>query len=281
MSKAIAAALSAGMSNGVASEPRLSVIVITLNEEACIERCLRSVSFADEIIVVDSGSTDQTCEIARALGARVIVTDDWLGFGTQKNRALAAANGTWVLSLDADEWVDPALAAEIGATLRDPGDRAGFEIPRRSRFCGRIVHHGSWSPDWVLRLFRRDCGRFTYSIVHEKVLLDGRTGRLRQALEHDCISDLTDAREKITSYSGAAATELRKKGAERSVRKAFWRSLWTYFHCYVIKLGLLDGSVGLLVAAYSASQTYRKWSDAPTLSAKAPVRRVPVPSKSR
>jgi len=109
----------------------LSVIVITFNEEACIERCLRSVSFADEIVVVDSNSTDRTRDIARELGAKVILTKDWPGFGAQKNRALAAATGDWVFSLDADEWVGPPLAAEIKATVANPRDRVGFEIPRR------------------------------------------------------------------------------------------------------------------------------------------------------
>jgi len=254
--------------------PMLSVIVITFNEEACIERCLRSVSFADEIVVVDSNSTDRTRDIARELGAKVILTKDWPGFGAQKNRALAAATGDWVFSLDADEWVEPPLAAEIKATVANPRDRVGFEIPRRSRFCGRVVRHGSWSPDLVLRLFRRDCGSFSKVPVHEKVLLDGPMGRLVQPMEHDCITDLLDAHKKIRLYSAISASNLRGMGKKCSLSKAFLRSLWTYFYCYVIRLGILDGSTGILVAGYSASNTYWKWASVP--STKAEV----VPSES-
>src|ERR1700690_2598372 len=124
--------------------PRLSLIVITKNEEAAIGRCLGSANFVDEIVVVDNGTTDKTAEIARALGARVIVTPDWPGFGPQKNRALDQATGDWVLSLDADEWIEPMLAAEIRAAIARADAADGYEIPRLSRFCGRIVRHGDW-----------------------------------------------------------------------------------------------------------------------------------------
>ena len=133
---------------------KLSVVVITKDEEAAIGRCLDSVRWADEIVVLDSGSTDRTVEIAREHGARVEVSADWPGFGPQKNRALALAGGEWVLSLDADEWVPEDLAAEIRAAIVSPDGHAGFELPRSSSFCGREMRHSGWWPDHILRLFR-------------------------------------------------------------------------------------------------------------------------------
>ena len=257
--------------------PKLSVIVITLNEEPCIERCLRSVDFADEIIVVDSGSTDRTREIAGAMGAKVHVTEDWPGFGVQKGRALAAATGDWVLSLDADEWVDAPLAVEIKKAIADPRGCAGFEIPRKSRFCGRVVNHGSWSADYVLRLFRRDAGRFTDYPVHEKVVLRGNLSRLSHPLEHECITDLGDAHRKIRMYAEASAKHIKSMGKKGSTTKALLHSAWAYLNSYVIRFGMLDGAAGLLVAGYCASYTYSKWAALPSGScADVPVGETPA-----
>ncbi|RWL48136.1 MAG: glycosyltransferase family 2 protein [Mesorhizobium sp.] len=257
--------------------PKLSVIVITLNEEACIERCLRSVGFADEIVVVDSGSTDRTREIAGAMGAEVHVTEDWPGFGVQKGRALAAVTGDWVLSLDADEWVDASLATEIKKAIADPRGCAGFEIPRKSRFCGRVVNYGSWSADYVLRLFRRDAGRFTDYPVHEKVVLRGNLSRLSRPLEHDCVTDLGDAHRKIQMYAQASSTHMENMGKKGSITKAILHSAWAYLNSYVIRFGMLDGAVGLLVAGYCATYTYSKWSAAPSAGrADIPVRENPA-----
>src|SRR5690554_5647688 len=146
----------------------LSVIIITKNEAHNIGDCLDSVAFADECIVVDSGSTDDTCAIARAKGARVVQTDDWPGFGPQKNRALDLATKTWVLSLDADERVTPELAREIQTSIHDSA-LDGYRIARLSNFCGRWIRHSGWWPDYVLRLIRRGKGRFTDSLVHESI----------------------------------------------------------------------------------------------------------------
>jgi glycosyltransferase involved in cell wall biosynthesis len=234
--------------------------VIARNEEASIGRCLRSAAFADEMLVVENGSSDKTADIAHRCGARVISTPDWPGFGAQKNRALAAATGDWVLSLDADEWIEEDLAAEIKAAIAAPKGLDGYEIPRRSRFCGRVVRYCGWQPDYVLRLFRRDKGRFTNDTVHEKVKLSGRLGRLSTPIEHDSITDLDDAHDKIGRYSAAAAAQLIEKGARGSVAKALSHSVWAFLYTYLAKLGFLDGSVGVMVAAYRASYTYQKWA---------------------
>ena len=152
----------------------LSVILIAKDEEACIARALRSVDWADEIVVVDSGSTDRTVDIAREHGAKVTVTADWPGFGPQKNRALDLATGDWVLSLDADEWLTAESAEEIRRVVAAAeASAAAYRMPRRSSFCGRFMRHSGWWPDYVVRLFRRGRARFSDDSVHERVIVDG------------------------------------------------------------------------------------------------------------
>jgi glycosyltransferase involved in cell wall biosynthesis len=240
--------------------PRLSLIVITKNEEAAIARCLRSANFADEIVIVDHGSTDKTAEIARALGARVSVTPDWPGFGPQKNRALGHATGDWVLSLDADEWIEAALADEIRAAIARADAADGYEIPRRSRFCGKIVRHGDWRGDRVLRLFRRGHGRFSDDHVHERVIVEGRIERLSSPLEHDSITDPADAADKIDRYATAAAAQLAAEGKTSSAAKAALRGGAAFLRSYIFRLGFLDGRTGLQVADYNRRYTYEKWA---------------------
>jgi glycosyltransferase involved in cell wall biosynthesis len=239
--------------------PRLSLIVITKNEEAAIERCLRSVAFADEIVVVDSGSTDKTVAIAQSLGARVIETPDWSGFGPQKNRALDNASGDWVLSLDADEWIETPLAEEIRTVIAQADAAGGYEISRRSRFCGRIVRYCGWSPDYVLRLFRREQGRFSNDKVHEHVEVAGPLMRLKNPIEHDSITDLADAEDKIERYSKAAAAQLIAKGKKSSYAKAWLRGLGAFLRTFVFRLGFLDGKTGWRVANYNRRYTFEKW----------------------
>ena len=182
----------------------LSVIVITRNEAAHIGDCLDSVAFADEIIVLDSGSTDATREIARARGARVEVAPDWPGFGPQKNRALALATGDWVLSIDADERVTPELAGAIRQAIGAPAAEA-YRIARLSNFCGRWIRHSGWWPDYVVRLFRREAGRFTDAAVHERVEVRGRTGTLSGHFLHYPYATLEVFIDKINRYSTEAA----------------------------------------------------------------------------
>lgn len=233
--------------------------MITKNEEAAIGRCLRSTAFADEIVVVDNGSTDKTTEIARALGARVIEATDWPGFGPQKNRALDAAGGDWVLSLDADEWIEPPLADEIRSVIARADTADGYEMPRRSRFCGKIVRHCGWSPDYVLRLFRRERGRFSDDKVHEHVDVAGPLKRLKNPIEHDSITDLADAEDKIERYSKAAATQLIAKGKKSNLTKAWLRGLGAFLRTFILRLGFLDGKTGWMVANYNRRYTFKKW----------------------
>jgi hypothetical protein len=240
--------------------PLLSLIVITRNEEASIERCLRSAAFADEIVVVDNHSADKTVEIARRLGAKVISAPDWPGFGPQKNRALEAATGEWVLSLDADEWIEQPLADEIKAAMRDPAAADGYEMPRRSRFCGKVVGHCGWWPDYVLRLWRRGRGRFVDAPVHERVEVEGKVSRFTSPIEHEAIIDLADARDKSKRYAAAAAAELVSQGKRSSRTKARIRAGAAFVRTYVWRAGFLDGATGFHVARYNSDYTYQKWA---------------------
>src|ERR1700730_17012353 len=162
--------------------PRLSAIIIAKNEARNIGACLDTLAFCDERIVVDGDSDDGTPEIARAKGARVTAAA-WPGFGAQKNFALSLAGGDWVLSIDADERVTPALAQAIESAMGRPGTD-GYEVPRRSSFLGREMRHSGWSPDYVLRLFRRGHARFSDDLVHERIICDGPVGRLAEPLLH-------------------------------------------------------------------------------------------------
>jgi glycosyltransferase involved in cell wall biosynthesis len=235
------------------------LIVITRNEQGSIERCLRSAAFADEVVVVDNHSADKTVEIARALGAKVIEAPDWPGFGPQKNRALDAATGEWVLSLDADEWIEPGLADEIRRAIND-GLADGYEMPRRSRFCGKVVGHSGWWPDYVLRLWRRGHGRFIDVPVHERVKVDGKVARLFSPIEHEAIVDLADARDKARRYASAAAAELATQGKRSTRAKAIVRAGAAFLRTYIWRGGFLDGATGYRVAVYNSDYTYQKWA---------------------
>jgi len=237
----------------------LSVILITRNESRHVLACLQSVAFADEWIVVDSGSDDDTCEIASAFGAQVVRTADWPGFGAQKNRALALARGRWVLSIDADERVSDALAAEIRAAIANDGTAAGYELSRLSSFCGQWMRHGDWYPDRVLRLFRRDAGRFSDDLVHEHVELRGALGRLQGDLLHESMTGLDDALAKLNRYSSGRALDMQRGGKRGSVASALGHAAWTFVRGYVLRRGFLDGRLGLVLALYAAEGTYYRY----------------------
>ena len=237
---------------------RLSVIIITKNEAAHIGACLDSVAFADEWIVLDSGSTDATCDIARRRGARVEVTDDWPGFGLQKGRALALASGDWVLSVDADERITPELAHEIQQVLLNP-QADGYQIARLSNFCGRWIRHSGWWPDHVLRLFRRQSGHFTDDVVHEHVAVNGRVATLRHHFLHYPYASLEVFIDKINRYSTEAALKAHGQGRRTSVLGPFGHGLWTFLRHYLFRCGFLDGWQGLVLAGMAASGSFYRY----------------------
>ncbi|HJV61644.1 MAG TPA: glycosyltransferase family 2 protein [Albitalea sp.] len=251
----------------------LSVILITHNEAHHVAGCLGSVAFADECIVVDSGSTDGTREIAARLGAKVVCTEDWPGFGAQKNRALALASGRWVLSIDADERVDETLAASIrrvvaedtsgqGTHASSQGDslsKVGYELSRLSSFCGQWMRHGDWYPDRVLRLFRRGQGRFTDDLVHERLVVDGGIGRLEGELLHESMPTLDSALDKMNRYTSGRALDKVRAGRSGGLASALSHGLWAFVRCYLLRRGFLDGRLGFVLAVYVAEGTYYRY----------------------
>jgi glycosyltransferase involved in cell wall biosynthesis len=228
----------------------LSVVLITLNEAANLPRTLKSVSWAQEIVVVDSGSTDATVEIARAVGARVF-EETWKGFAAQKNSAIAHASGQWVLSLDADEEVSPELACEIQTLLAGDPTFSAYRIPRLNHFLGRPLRHGGYWPDPKLRLFCSGAARFAERPVHETMETAGPVETLKNPLLHRCYPTLEDYIEHMNRYSSVAAQMLVDSGrAPRSFPALVWSALLnpaaTFIYNYVVRLGFLDGREGLL-----------------------------------
>jgi glycosyltransferase involved in cell wall biosynthesis len=238
----------------------LSVIIITHNESANIGDCLRSCDFADERIVVDSGSTDTTVEQALAEGAHVVVRADWCGFGIQKNRALALAQGDWVLSLDADERVTPALRQQIVEAIAT-GAADGYEIATQTDFYGHRVRHSEFYANTSsIRLFRRGSGRFRDTLVHENVALDsGRVAHLSAPLQHLSFVDPDTYLRKVNQYADLQARMLYERGRRCTYFAAPLRAAAAFFKSYVIKLGVLDGSGGFMVAVFAAEMTYHKY----------------------
>ncbi len=238
---------------------RLSAVLITRNEEANLPACLAALSgLADEIVILDSGSTDRTVAVGEAAGARV-VQHHFQGFGAAKQRALELATGTWVLSVDADERVTPALAAEIRRTLSGEPAADGFLVRRDVFFLGRRLRFGGMGNDWVLRLFRRAGAHFTDVPVHEHVEVPGRTARLDGTLEHHAYRTLAEHVEKMNRYTDIQA-EL-KAGQGVRYRDWMWLRLpWEVFARCVLRLAILDGTAGVVFATMSAYSSWLKYA---------------------
>ena len=238
----------------------LTVITTTRDNERTIRRCLESVAWADEIVVVDSGSTDLTLEITREFTAKVHQTPDFPGHGPQKNRALARASGDWVLSLDSDEWVTPELRSELQAAMAAPGDHAAFLMPRRSSFCGRFMRHSGWWPDYLPRLWRRGAARFSEDHTHDRVIVDGKLGQLTQPILHEAVTDLEQMLGKINMYSSSSAAMFHREGRRASLATALVHGGWAFFRTYVLRLGFLDGREGFMLAVINAENSYYRYA---------------------
>ena len=236
----------------------LSVIVITKNEAHNIEACLQSVLFADQLVVLDSGSTDDTVTIAKKMGAEVSQRADWCGFGIQKNRVLALAGCDWVLSIDADERLSPELQAEIASSLVNPQFDV-YSMPRLSSYCGQNMRHSGWYPDRVTRLFKRDAARFSDDLVHEKIISVRTVGHLHEHLLHQSFTSFEAVLDKVNRYSTAGAQILSRQGKKASLGKALVHGLWAFFRTYILRLGFLDGRMGLVLAISNAEGTYYRY----------------------
>ena len=235
----------------------LAVVIVARNEAARIADCVASASFADEVLVLDSGSSDRTAQIAEAAGARVAVTD-WPGYGLQVARGFAMATSDWVLSLDADERITPELQAEIVAAIAsDAFD--GYRLPRWSEFCGKVMRHGGWRPDRTLRLGRRATSGFTDDFLHAHMTVDGPVGDLAASLVHHSYPDVHDVLEKLDRYSSGSARDMQARGRTGSLAKAIAHGLFAFVRTYLLKLGFLDGRHGLMLAIYNAEYAYYKY----------------------
>ena len=240
--------------------PTLSVILITRNEEANLGDCLASLEgIAREIVVVDTASQDRTLEIARNYGAIIAEPSDWPGFGPQKNRALGLATGEWVLSLDADERLTPALRSEILTAMNHSAHIDCFAIPRLSWYCGRFIRHSGWSPDFVERLFRRGTARFSDDLVHERLIPNGQVARLKNPMLHFSFMNYSQVLQKIDRYSTASAEQAFAAGKTSSPCKAVLHGMWSFLRTYILRAGFLDGPQGLALAISNGQGTYYRY----------------------
>jgi len=240
------------------ARPRVSAVVITLNAAAQLADCLASVAFADEILVVDSGSTDGTRELAEKYGARV-VAQDWLGFGRQKQFATDQAANDWVLSLDSDERVSPQLAASLVRALQSPSASV-YRMPRRNRFMGRWLRHGEGYPDWSARLYDRSKARWSDDIVHEKLLFASTPGALEGDLLHESAEDLGAYMGKQNRYTSLAAAALHEQGRTAGAVELVLSPLVRFVKFYFLRLGFLDGIPGLVHISIGCMNSFMKYA---------------------
>ena len=236
---------------------KISVIIITKNESMNIRACLESVAWADEVIVVDSGSTDDTVAICKELGAQVYV-HDWPGFGPQKNRALSYAKNEWVFSIDADERVTPELKTQLIKAMQTK-NIDGFYVPRLSQFCGTFIRHSGWYPDYILRLFKKSQGRFSDDMVHERVIIKGAAKQLTSPLLHYTYLTKADVQRKTEQYAQAGALKMLGAGKKANILDAPIRAGWAFIRTYCLRLGFLDGIAGWGIALMNAKTTYLKY----------------------
>jgi len=235
----------------------LTVAVIALNAEQQIGKLLASVGFADEVLLVDSGSTDGTARIAEAGGARII-HKDWLGFGRQKQFAVSSARNDWVLCLDVDERVTPRLARSIGEALAG-GRFKAWRMPRRNRFLGAWLSHGEGYPDWTLRLFHRAHASWSNDEVHEAVLTTTEVGRLEGDLLHDSAEDVASYMAKQNRYTTLHAQALYRQGVRAGYARLFVNPLVRFIKFYFLRLGFLDGGPGFAHVVIGCNNTFHKY----------------------
>jgi len=242
------------------NELKTSAFVLARDEEDRIETCLRSIAWADErIVIVDDRTFDETAAKAAPLATEVIV-HRWEGFSATKRFACSRTSHPWILWIDADEVIDPRLAQSIQTAVADPSGRAGFRFRRRNYYLGRRISHGAWSNDVVLRLFHRDAGRFNDRIVHESVVVDGRTADLDGFLEHRSYRDLEHHFEKLTLWTRLWAIQSRRSGKRAGPIDLLFRPAGRFLTGYFLKLGFLDGKAGLILAFMDAAYVGMKYA---------------------
>lgn len=236
----------------------VSLVVIAMNEEDRLERCLRSVPFADEILVLDSGSRDGTRDVAARCGARVVQTD-WPGHVAQKNRALDLARGDWVLSLDADEWLTPVAAASAREALDQPGAAVGFRFARCSEWQGRPIRHGRWYPDRKVRLVRRDRARWVGDDPHDRLQVTGLVRDLQGDIGHAPYRSFREHLATIDRYAATSARSLHGRGVKARWWDLAFRPPLHFVDAFLLRRGFLDGRRGLALAGLGSAHVALKW----------------------
>jgi glycosyltransferase involved in cell wall biosynthesis len=239
------------------NDHKLSVTVITKNEERNILRCLESVKWADEIIVLDSGSVDKTLEICKEYTTKVFQVE-WLGFGKTKQQAVDMASYEWILSIDADEELTTSLIESIREKISEPGIYDGFEIKRISQYLGKWVHFSGWNRDYPLRLFKKSKGHFNEKLVHESVVLSGKRGRIQVPMLHYTYPNIETHIRKIDTYSECWAEDKARQGKQGTLTSTLLHTGIKFFNTYFIKLGFLDGKTGFVLSVNAALSVYMK-----------------------
>ena len=238
--------------------PPISATIVACNEAGKIARALRSLACADEIVLVDSGSTDETAGIAAGQGARVI-HEPWHGYAAQKNFAARQAQHDWILSLDADEELDAVAQAAIVAWKRLQPTADAYRFARRARYLGRWILHAGWYPDYKMRLFDRRKAGWEGKYVHESVVVNGRAATMPGEILHYTCDTLEEHQQRIELYTDLAAQEMRERGVKVNVFRRWFDPLWVFFHTYFFRLGVLDGHQGFLISAMAARYVRRKY----------------------
>jgi glycosyltransferase involved in cell wall biosynthesis len=236
---------------------KLSVAIITKNEEDRLPSCLKSVSFADDIVIVDSKSTDRTVEIAKDMGCRVFI-EEWKGYGAQKNSAIQKCKNEWVLIIDADERVSEEMRQKIIEILKKPLADA-YSFPLKNFFNGKWIKHCGWWPDRKVRLFKKSKGRINEALVHESIEVSGTVMEVNTPIIHEPIKDLNSILDKINIYSSLGAETLFQRGKKASTPLAFFKGVAAFLKLYILKLGFLDGHEGFVISFSHAVNTCYKY----------------------
>jgi glycosyltransferase involved in cell wall biosynthesis len=245
------------------TRPSLSVTIITLNEEANLPHAIKSVEWAKEVIVIDSGSTDKTVEIAKKLGARVI-HNPWPGYGQQKNFAQKQASCDWILNIDADEVVPPELALEIQNAITQVDNKKteawGFYFPRKTYYLGRWIQHGGWYPNYLVRLVHRNHASWTEPNVHEELKVSGPVQGLSSALHHYAFSSIQDQILTNLQFSRLGSQDLKRTGQKPSLGRLILKPIGKFLETYIIKRGFLDGLPGFIISVNAAHSMFLKYA---------------------
>ncbi len=244
---------------------KISATIITCNEERKIARTIESLRCCDEILVVDSGSTDRTVEIAKQLGARVIESA-WAGYSKQKNLAAGQAANDWILSLDADEALSEALEAEIWQLRKKGPEFDAYTMPRMAQYLGRWILHSGWYPDRKIRLYDRRKATWVGEFVHESVNVQGSVGHLKSNILHYTFDSIPEHVRTLDGYTTLAAQEIVARHVPVAWHNLLFEPVWTFFRTYVVQLGFLDGQEGLMIAYMAAIYTFLKYAKARNMS---------------